>query len=51
MNYCVEKGLDNVYYWFGSDNFDVISDPYLVRSKVSLIIAVAAALIDMRSSV
>lgn len=21
MNYYVEKGLDNVYYWFGSDNF------------------------------
>ena len=34
MNYYVEKGLDNVYYWFGSDNFgrDIL-DPYLVRSK------------------
>jgi len=48
MNYYVEKGLDNVYYWFGSDNFgrDIWTRTWS-GAKVSLIIAVAAALIDM----
>lgn len=44
INYYVEKGLDDVEYWFGSDNFgrDIWSG-----ARVSLIIAVAAANIDM----
>ena len=48
MNYYVEKGLDNVYYWFGSDNFgrDIWTRTWS-GARVSLIIAVAAAIIDM----
>ncbi len=48
MNYYVEKGLDNVYYWFGSDNFgrDIWTRTW-EGARVSLIIAIAAAIIDM----
>jgi oligopeptide transport system permease protein len=48
INYYVEKGLDTVYYWFGSDNFgrDIWTRTWS-GARVSLIIAVAAALIDM----
>ena len=43
-----EKGLDDVYYWFGSDNFgrDIWTRTW-EGARVSLIIAVAAAIIDM----
>lgn len=43
-----EGGLDDVYYWFGSDNFgrDIWTRTWM-GARVSLIIAVAAALIDM----
>ena len=48
INYYIEKGLDDVEYWFGSDNFgrDIWTRTWS-GAKVSLIIAVAAALIDM----
>lgn len=48
INYYEEQGLDNVYYWFGSDNFgrDIWTRTW-TGARVSLIIAVAAALIDM----
>lgn len=43
-----EKGLDGVYYWFGSDNFgrDIWTRTWH-GARVSLIIAVVAAVIDM----
>ncbi|MGN0976197.1 MAG: ABC transporter permease, partial [Gemmiger sp.] len=43
-----EAGLDDTYYWFGSDNFgrDIWTRTW-EGARVSLIIAVAAALIDM----
>ena len=43
-----EKKLDNVYYWFGSDNFgrDLWTRTWS-GARVSLIIAIAAAVIDM----
>ena len=43
-----ENGLDDVYYWFGSDTFgrDIWTRTWS-GAQVSLIIAVAAALIDM----
>lgn len=48
INYYEEKGLDDLYYWFGSDNFgrDIWTRTWS-GARVSLIIAVAAALIDM----
>lgn len=48
VNYYVEKGLEDVYYWFGSDNFgrDIWTRTWS-GARVSLIIAVAAAIIDM----
>ncbi len=48
VNYYEEKGLDGVYYWFGSDNFgrDIWTRTWS-GAQVSLIIAVAAAVIDM----
>lgn len=48
INYYVEKGLDTVYYWFGSDNFgrDIWTRTWS-GARVSLIIAIAAAIIDM----
>lgn len=48
VNYYEEKGLDGVYYWFGSDNFgrDIWTRTWS-GARVSLIIAVAAAVIDM----
>ena len=48
INYYVEKGLDDVEYWFGSDNFgrDIWTRPW-EGARVSLIIAIAAAIIDM----
>lgn len=48
VNYYTEKGLDTVYYWFGSDNFgrDIWTRSWS-GARVSLIIAVAAAIIDM----
>lgn len=48
VNNYVDKGLDDVYYWFGSDNFgrDIWTRTWS-GARVSLIIAVAAALIDM----
>lgn len=48
VNYYEEKGFDNVYYWFGSDNFgrDIWTRTWS-GARVSLIIAVAAAIIDM----
>lgn len=48
INYYTEKGLDTVYYWFGSDNFgrDIWTRTWS-GARVSLIIAVAAAIIDM----
>lgn len=47
-NYYIEKGLDDVEYWFGSDNFgrDIWTRTW-TGARVSLIIAVAAAIIDM----
>lgn len=43
-----DAGLTDVYYWFGSDNFgrDIFTRTWM-GARVSLIIAVAAALIDM----
>ena len=48
INYYVENKLDHVYYWFGSDNFgrDIWTRTWS-GARVSLIIAVAAAVIDM----
>ncbi len=48
VNYYEQKGLDDLYYWFGSDNFgrDIWTRVWS-GARVSLIIAVAAALIDM----
>jgi oligopeptide transport system permease protein len=48
VNNYVEKGLDDVYYWFGSDNFgrDIWTRTWH-GARVSLIIAVVAAVIDM----
>ena len=48
INYYEDKGLDDVYYWFGSDNFgrDIWTRTWS-GARVSLIIAVAAAIIDM----
>jgi len=48
INYYEEKGLTDVYYWFGSDNFgrDIWTRTWS-GARVSLIIAVAAAVIDM----
>ena len=48
INYYVEKGLDDVEYWFGSDNFgrDIWTRTW-EGARVSLIIAIAAAIIDM----
>ena len=43
-----DKKLTNVYYWFGSDNYgrDIFTRTWM-GTRVSLIIAVAAAVIDM----
>ena len=48
INYYIDKGLDEVYYWFGSDNFgrDIWTRTW-EGARVSLLIAVAAAIIDM----
>ena len=48
VNNYVSKGLTDVYYWFGSDTFgrDIWTRTWS-GARVSLIIAVAAALIDM----
>ncbi|MCD8370097.1 MAG: ABC transporter permease [Clostridiales bacterium] len=48
VNNYTDKGLNDVYYWFGSDNFgrDIWTRTWS-GARVSLIIAVAAALIDM----
>lgn len=48
VNQYKEKGLEDVYYWFGSDNFgrDIWTRTWS-GARVSLIIAVAAAVIDM----
>ncbi len=48
INYYKLKKLGNVYYWFGSDTFgrDIWTRTWS-GAQVSLIIAVAAALIDM----
>jgi len=48
VNQYKENGLDDVYYWFGSDNFgrDIWTRTW-EGARVSLIIAVAAAIIDM----
>lgn len=48
VNYYTEKGLDDLEYWFGSDNFgrDIWTRTWS-GARVSLIIAVAAAIIDM----
>lgn len=48
INYYIEKGLDDVEYWFGSDNFgrDIWTRTW-AGARVSLIIAIAAAIIDM----
>lgn len=48
VNYYIEKGLTDLYYWFGSDNFgrDIWTRTWS-GARVSLIIAVAAAIIDM----
>ncbi|MDD7178101.1 MAG: ABC transporter permease [Lachnospiraceae bacterium] len=48
INYYQEKGMNDLYYWFGSDNFgrDIWTRTWS-GARVSLIIAVAAALIDM----
>ena len=48
VNYYEEKGLEDVYYWFGSDNFGrEIWTRTWTGAQVSLMIAVAAAVIDM----
>lgn len=48
INYYEDKGFPDLYYWFGSDNFgrDIWTRTWS-GARVSLIIAVAAALIDM----
>ena len=48
VNAYVEKGKDDVYYWFGSDLYgrDIWTRTW-EGARVSLIIAVAAAIIDM----
>ena len=48
VNNYVEKGKDDVYYWFGSDLYgrDIWTRTW-EGARVSLIIAVAAAVIDM----
>ena len=48
VNNYIEKGLEDVYYWFGSDNFgrDIWTRTWS-GTRVSLIIAAAATLIDM----
>lgn len=48
INYYIEKGLNDVEYWFGSDNFgrDIWTRTW-AGARVSLIIAIAAAIIDM----
>ena len=48
INYYIDKGLEDVYYWFGSDNFgrDIWTRTW-EGARVSLLIAVAAAIIDM----
>ncbi len=48
VNNYKEKGLDDVYYWFGSDNFgrDIWTRTWH-GARISLIIAVVAAIIDM----
>ncbi len=48
VNRYKEQGLDDVYYWFGSDNFgrDIWTRTWS-GARVSLIIAIAAAIIDM----
>lgn len=48
VNYYKEKDMNDLYYWFGSDNFgrDIWTRTWS-GARVSLIIAVAAALIDM----
>ena len=48
VNAYVEKGKDDVYYWFGSDTYgrDIWTRTW-EGARVSLIIAVAAAVIDM----
>ena len=48
MNNYTDKGLTDVEYWFGSDNFgrDIWTRTWS-GARVSLIIAVAAAIIDM----
>ena len=48
VNYYTEKGLNDLEYWFGSDNFgrDIWTRTWS-GARVSLIIAVAAAIIDM----
>lgn len=48
VNLYKEKELDDVYYWFGSDSFgrDIWTRTW-EGARVSLIIAVAAAVIDM----
>lgn len=48
INYYEEKGLTDLEYWFGSDNFgrDIWTRTWS-GARVSLIIAVAAAVIDM----
>ena len=48
MNYYEEQKLPDVYFWFGSDNFgrDIWTRTWS-GARVSLIIAVAAAIIDM----
>lgn len=48
VNKYKENGLDNVAYWFGSDSFgrDIWTRVW-IGAQVSLVIAVAAALIDM----
>ncbi len=48
VNNYKDKGLDDTYYWFGSDNFgrDIWTRTWH-GARVSLIIAVVAAVIDM----
>ena len=48
INNYEEKGLTDVYYWFGSDNLgrDIWTRTWS-GARVSLIIAIAAAIIDM----
>ncbi len=48
VNYYIEKNKQDVYYWFGSDNFgrDIWTRTWS-GTRVSLIIAAAATIIDM----